>query len=323
MLSVRVAGIAVLPALLLFAWVRQREGRMKLLLPLGALAVVVLLVIWIGFDRIPFLDRVVNGLRNFSVVKVVTTYLLAVLSGALYPFGLNRADDIYHVVALVPMAIGLVLFARRQYRTALACFTLVYIGVLVAAPVSEPRYAWPITPLVMAWITSGLLWLGDRYSPAAIRAAWPKVVLSLVFLLTIGASIQVARRPVRWSFYGDQDTMVLFDWARTARDSSDMRIVFTNPRVLTLETGVPAMGIPAGDVDAVLAEMDRQRITHVVVPLEHVERGSERNLRKYVEDRPTQFLPVFANGTHDVRRFIAHPAVPGPDSGTFAASRQQ
>ena len=322
-LSVRVAGLAVLPALLLFAWFRQRDGRWKLLAPLAAVAVAFLLVLWIGFDRIPFHDRIANGLRNFSFAKLASTYVVALATGALYPFDVNVADDFYHLVAAIPMVIGLVVFARRQYRSALACFTLAYICVLLVAPVHEPRYAWPLIPLVMAWVTIGLLWLGTRYAPAGLRADWPKFVLTFVGVVAIGASIHVARRPARWSFYGDPDTMALFDWARTAGDSSGMRIVFTNPRVLTLETGVPSMGIPNGEAEDVLAEMDRQRITHVVIPLEHVERSSERKFREYVEARPAQFPEVFANETYDVRRFIARSPSTAPDSGPFAVTRQK
>lgn len=322
-LSVRVAGVALLPALLLFALLRQREGRLRLILPFGALLVGVGLLALVAFDRIPFVDRLATGLQNFSPVLFLRTYLVALATGALYPFNINIADDLYHLVAAVPMVIGLVLFARRHSRSALACFIIAYVCVLLAAPVREPRYAWPLLPLVMVWISSGLLWLGDRYAPARLKGAVPQMVVAFVAVVSVSSAIHIALRPARWSLIGDPDTVALFDWMRATRDTTDMRVVFTNPRVLTLETNVPAMGIPFGNSDAVVAEFDRQRITHVVVPREHIERSAERNLRRYVEERASQFPKVFANGTHDVRRFVAQPAPPAADSGALVVTRPQ
>jgi len=82
------------------------------------------------------------------------------------------------------------------------------------------------------------------------------------------------------------------------------------------------MGIPNGDANAVIAELERKRITHVVVPILHATRESERNLRVVVSERPTQFLEVFANATHDVRRFVARPGQRG-DTGPAPIPRPQ
>jgi hypothetical protein len=322
-MSVRVAGIAVLPALLLFAFLRFRERPLRLLLPFGALLVSVALIVWLGFDRIPFLDRFINGLRNFSMVLFVQTYIVALATGALYPIGVNFADDLYHVAVAIPMAIGAVLFARRNFRSALACFVVVYVTVLLVSPVREPRYAWPLIPLVMVWIVGGLTWLGNRFSPPRLRYVMPQLVLGFVAVVTTSAAIHIARKPARWSLIGDPDTMALFDWVRDTRATAEMRVVFTNPRVLTLETSVPAMGIPFGDDEDVVAELDRKQITHVVVPLEHIDRASERNLRRIVTERSAHFPEAFANGSHDVRRFVARPEMPPADSGSPVVTRPQ
>jgi hypothetical protein len=90
-------------------------------------------------------------------------------------------------------------------------------------------------------------------------------------------------------------------------------VVFNNPRVLTLETGVPAMGIPWGPWDKVVAEFGRKRITHVILSLQD-RRPSEDSLLALISARPTQFRPVFSNASYDVRKFIARPSS-SPDSG--------
>jgi hypothetical protein len=148
------------------------------------------------------------------------------------------------------------------------------------------------------------------------------LILVMVAVVTIGAAVQLARKPARPSLLGDPDTMALFDWVRVNSDTANMRVVFTNPRVLTLETDVPAMGIPFGDANDVIAEFDRKGITHVVVPRLHAARQSERNLSAYISARPSQFPKVFANATHDVRRFVARPEVAG-DSGSSLLPRPQ
>jgi hypothetical protein len=323
-MSVRVAGVAMLPALLLYATLKDRDTRLKLILPLVTALAVLVLVAWLGFDRIPFLDRLLNNLRNLSLILFLRTYVLALAAGALYPVGINLADDLYHVLAIVPMLIGGLLLISRGYRTALVSFALVYAGVLLISPVREPRYAWPLIPLVMIFMTDGLLWLGERVASGRLRHVAPKLVLGFVAVVTASTAIHIARRPARLSLVGDQDTMALFEWVRSTRDTMPMRVVFTNPRVLTLETDVPAMGIPFGNRDAVVAELDRQRITHVVVPIVHLQRESERNLRRFVSERPTQFPEVFVNASHDVRRFIPRPSLPQPaDSGSVVVARPQ
>ena len=53
--------------------------------------------------------------------------------------------------------------------------------------------------------------------------------------------------------------------ARARSESTPVRAVFMNPRVLTWETGVPAMGFFLANPDTTIAEFRARRITHVVV----------------------------------------------------------
>jgi hypothetical protein len=182
-----------------------------------------------------------------------------------------------------------------------------YVIVLFISPVREGRYFWPLVPITSAMIASGLLWLGARFAPVAARPSFPKFVLGFLGLVTVGAAWNLSRMPARPSLFSDPNTVSLFDWLRTTSDSTRMRVVFTNPRVLTLETDIPAMGIPFGDPPEVVAELDRKGITHVIVPRDHITRNSERNLISVVGAKPEFFPTVFSNPSHVVHLFVARP----------------
>jgi hypothetical protein len=149
------------------------------------------------------------------------------------------------------------------------------------------------------------------------------MALVCIAAVTIASAVRLTSIPPRRSLVRDPDTIALFAWFRVTDDTTNMRVVFTNPRVLTLETDVPAMAIPAsGDASAVLAEFDRKGITHVVVPRLYFTRRSEQRLVAIVSERRANFERVFENATHDVRRFVAHP-VPVADSGVAHFPRPQ
>ncbi len=320
-LSVRVAGVAVLPALVLHAVVRERHGerRIKLLLPLLIVVAATGLVVWKYFHWVPFLDRSFTDLSMERMVAIAQSYRSVLFTGTLYPFGWDRANDVYHVVVLVPMIIGAVQFFRTQYRSALGCFIATYVATLIFAPVRDPRYAWPLVPLIIVWTVNGVLWLVGRLRPAIAeqRTARPLGMAGVVLLTA--AAWHLTRIPPRRSLIGDPDTTALFDWARSTGDTTDVRVVFTNPRVLTLETDVPAMGIPWGSRDAVIAELERKHITHVIVSLQP-RRPVEDSLLSLVSTRPARFSTVFRNASYDVKTFAAR-ATPAADSGFATTTR--
>lgn len=308
-LSVRVAGVALAPAIMLHAALRWRREGLKVVLPIAALGAVAAVVGLFIMDSIPFGDRILGSFSRAPqlVTFFVRSYTQAIATSVLYPLGSNTANDAWHVFAAVPLLVGAFLFVRRHAISAMGCFLFAYVAVLVLSPVREPRYAWPLYPLMAAWLVIGLTWLSERLFPATLKPAAPRFVLGFVGLVSVGAAVQLMRIPARPSLLGDPNTISLFDFLKATNDSSEIRVVFTNPRVLTLETGIPAMGIPNGADTAVIAELSRKRITHVVAPRTNFTRTAERNLVKIVGDHPAQFPTVFENASHDVYRFVLRP----------------
>jgi hypothetical protein len=82
-----------------------------------------------------------------------------------------------------------------------------------------------------------------------------------------------------------------------------VRTLFVNPRVLTWETGVPAMGFFLASPDSTLAELRAQRITHVVVGDVGTDGMRSRSIARAVTERPDAFRAMFAEGVFTVLRF--------------------
>ena len=321
-ISVRVAGISLPPAIIIHALVRWRRDAVKVIAPIATLGVVCMVIGFFVIESIPFLDRFFTPSSLPSLFLVFArAYKQAIATSTLYPLWSNFGNDVYHGLVAVPLVAGAILFFRRHATSAIMSFMVLYVGLLVVSPVREPRYAWALYPIMAAWIATGLAWLVERLAPVRLKAAAPAMVLTFVAFVSIGAAAGLARTPERPSLLGDPNTVSLFEFLGATSDTSVVRVVFTNPRVLTLETGIPAMGIPSGVDSAVVAELTRGRITHVVVPRANITRQSERNLAKLVEQRPAQFPTVFANPSHDVHRFVLRPET-AMDSGTFRFSNR-
>jgi hypothetical protein len=309
-ISVRVVGVALVPAVLWYGLRRDPKERARVIVPMMALMVIGAAFMLQHLEWVPFLDRPLSFFSSSTLRTTARAYRGALLSGTLYPLASNGANDAYHVLVVIPLLIGAWHFLRTMLRTCLGSFVLFYGTLLVLSPLAESRYAWPLVPLMTAWICAGVLWLIGRL-PSGSRATVVRATAAVAVVLVTSAAMRLALRPTRYSLTGDPDTEALFQWVSATSDTAQMRVVFTNPRVLTLDTGVPAMGIPFGSPEEIIAEFQQKRITHVVVPLRHATIRVERALARIVADRPSQFAPAFANGTHDVRRFIA-----GPDLNT-------
>jgi hypothetical protein len=89
-----------------------------------------------------------------------------------------------------------------------------------------------------------------------------------------------------------------------------MRVMFVRARVLTLETGVPAMGYFAAPDSLVLAEVIRTRITHVIVGDAKIGHAATPVVEAMVRSRPERFVSVHRNPEFEVFRFT--PAGPTP-----------
>ena len=318
-ISVRVAGVALVPALLAFFVVRNGSRRVSRLLPLGAVLAGLFVIAWVASDQIPFFSR----LRSFNLSvqtfeSFVTVYRNAVLAQTLYPLPGDRFNDIYHLAILPLVGVGALQVVRKTPRSAIWFLVAVYAAMLFVAPVRDGRYLWPLSPVLAWWLVGGIRvvinWLlgGQSVARAALWQA------GTVGAIIVGAATVQALEPRYKEFLKDPDTVQVFDRLREEHDDEAVRVMFINPRVLTLLTGIPAMGVPSANDRRVIAEIVEKELTHVALRLHGQLRRPERNMLYLVERCPGAFPEIFRNDTYTVRSIVsvtscvasALPAVP-------------
>jgi hypothetical protein len=210
-------------------------------------------------------------------------------------------NDIYHAIATVLMGAGAVMYLRRSASSFLTFFLICYVGFLLIAPAAVARYWWPLFPVIAAWLLGGIrqlaVWL-HRESRVANLA--PLVV---AVVLVMGAFAVSVARPAPPALPTHADAQALFIALRNSAEMRDSRVYFVNPRVLTLETGVPAMPFLGVSEERLLAELRANRITHVISGDFGAGREAERILAATITRHPALFEPSYQNGSFRLYRF--------------------
>ncbi len=268
----RTAGVALVPALFLFALLQRRRLEMRPFIPATVWSLAGVAALAAGVVQMPFAERVGNAaldpaehLRTFA-----RQYRTALFDAELYPFpsNWNLTNDMYHLVASLFLVLGVVILFRRTWRTFLATFTAAYALMLLIAPVAEGRYAWPLYPLVGAAMALGATAVVRRLAPVWAPRTQASVAGAPVIVAYVLALAAEAPRRAPPSFVGHPDARALFSWlAERGKESAattPMRVAFSNPRVLTLETGVAAMGLVPRTPPGQLSALDQARVTHFI-----------------------------------------------------------
>ena len=129
-------------------------------------------------------------------------------------------------------------------------------------------------------------------------------------LVTLSVELRRSRPP---SEVTSADALALFAWVREAQAHAPIRAVFNNPRVLTLETGVPAMGNVRRTAPGHLAAYVERRITHLIVQRDDsfcLQRIASRVPDLY----PGRFVLEYENPTYRVYRIMPGEA---PSAGEY------
>ena len=119
-------------------------------------------------------------------------------------------------------------------------------------------------------------------------------------LATVGGEL---RRAPPASGLASPDAVALFAWVREAEGHAPMRVVFNNPRVLTLETGAPAMGNVRRTAPGHLAAYVERRITHLIVQRDDSE-CLPRIAARVPNLFPGRFVLEYENSTYRVYRIM-------------------
>jgi len=308
-LAFRMAALPVVPALGLYALLHRRDVGARAWVPfivwcvcgLGAMAVVPG-----SFTFARLIPRDPTVLLS-SVVTAAKIYPFATLDLFLYPLPGNRANDLYHLAICGLAAVGFAVWIRTAVKSLLAIFALCYVGMLLVLPMQDGRYLMPLAPLAIYLAALGIAvvvrWVGARMHrdvtiPAARRAA-----LAVTVAIAVATLGQELTRPAPIALMDAPGMTALFSRLQAARDTAPVRALFMNPRVLTWETGIPAMGFFRAEPDTTLAEFRARRITHVVTGDLGTDGMRARSIEKAVKDRPDAFRRLFTEGVFTVYAF--------------------
>lgn len=297
-IAFRTAGVALIPALFLFTVVRWREHGPKPAIPA---------LIWSGTGALllatsllenPYSGGFSRGLTLAGRLDFLTrNYRFTLFEASLYPSNLDRLNDVYHVIAALLMLMGAVLFARRAARSFAFAFALAYAGMLAVSPFANVRYTWPLLPVMTASLVLGLTWTTARLGARPLLRALPAVLVAMV---AVGAALtQLARQPGP-AITGTPDSEALYEWLAKERAARPMRVMHSNPRVVTMKTGIPAMAALPVTMPSQLIAIGQSQITHIIWQHEDRSNCMQLLLNAVPMQYPNRFELVFENPTFRV-----------------------
>ena len=317
-IAFRSAGIALIPAALLYLLLNRRRGP-GVILSCVALWVAVFVASAVLLptassyaDQIPRSPGKIVSYLLGGVLDYRHAFSDAVL-GSWLP-GLTA--KLWRGLALALMAVGLIGWLRREWRSYLACFTLFYAGVVLAFPAHMTRYIWPLYPLLLYGVLRGLTSVLTFRFRTGTTPRWIHAVPAAVVLVLVAGQAWVALRAPRVPDLREEPgVQALMDHLRTGADAEGRRVVFFKPRVLTWETRLPAMGLVVASPDAWVGELCSQGITDVVTGNLGAAPAGDKSLRQAIAAHPERFEKTWSEGAFVLYRFDRGTcADPGSDS---------
>ncbi len=321
-IAYRLVGVVLVPALALYAILTWRHHRGRALVPAVAwsIAGVALLLGPLagtrgGVSLSVDVSRILGRLPYSAQV-----YKYGLMHAVLYPFAWDRWNDVYHVVALAVAAAGTVMVLWTARRTLLTIAVLGYVALLLVVSVFDARYLWPFYPLFGAAVPVALHGGLARLTPMSPRLI-RRVVASACAAIMVAALRTELLRPPPKPVVTSPDAVALFAWVREAHGHAPMRAVSNNPRVLTLETGVPAMANVSRTEPGHLAAYVERRITHLIVQRDDSE-CLQRIASRVPDLFPGRFVLEFENPTYRVYRILPGGA-PGERDYQFLGGKER
>jgi hypothetical protein len=319
----RTAGLVLVPALLLFTVLRYKDHQLRPLIPVLAWSAgLLILSVVVDVRETSVLrftpERILNWLTvtNFGLANI-QAYLPSVMESQLHPFPNARANDVLHVLTSLLTAVGLIAWVRTSLTRFAVLFALVYAALLIIAPVHNTRYMWPLFPFFVFGLLNGVTILVRSILKLPMRAR--TVTVAFAVLLALGASRAVIAQPAPGDLLALPDVAEITTFMRNAADQH-ARASFFKPRSLAWATGIPTVGPLGGRSECGLEEMDRLRITHVIVG-GIGRREAYGPLRRMVDARPDRFTLLLRNPTFSVYHLLPSTDPPRAPSATPCAPR--
>ena len=309
-MAYRIPGVVLIPALGVHALRTWSSHRGRAAVPVVAWCLAGGIAAAMGLVRVPY--DVVSAVFSHTTVRLMRTaeeLKYGAFEGVLYPFPWDRANDVWHLLALLASVGGLVLLAWRWRNSFLLVAVVAYMTMILAAPVASARYFWPMYPVLTLGLVVGL---HRAVTVVSARFATPVTAAAMTVAL-LGALLVALPQSEPSTLTGSADGRSLFAWVEGQGRREPMRMAFHNPRVLTLYTRVPAMGEVDRSENGQLAAFEDGHVTHVIA-VRTAEGGCLQGIvNRLVANTPERFVLVWENATYGVYRLLPRAATePGP-----------
>jgi len=308
-IAFRLAALPLVPAVALYAAMHRRELGARPFVPVLVWCVVGAAAVTASAGAMTFARLVPRdpGLLAGAISQGAMIYPFATLDLFLYPFPWNRANDAYHLVVAAFAVVGAFIWLPRMRSHVSIVFGAMYVAMLLVLPMQDARYLMPLAPLAPFLAGFGITSAAGRVSRltkhglTTLRAV--RVSAAVMVAVVVLALVRELARPTPQVLMDAPGVRTLFARLQAARDSGAVRAVFVNPRVLTWETGVPAMGFFRAGVDTTLAEFRARGITHVVVGDLQTDTLRAASIQSAVNARPEAFRRLYTEGAFTVFAF--------------------
>jgi hypothetical protein len=302
-IAFRIPGVALLPALFLFALVHRRKLGMRPFVPVFAWGGAGLIALLTGLVQNPYADgvRALRVVSSAQVQMLFYNYRYALSEATLYPAGIDGLNDAYHVLAGVVALTGLALLVWAMRRSLVAAFALAYGAMLLLAPVGDLRYSWPLVPVIGAGFGFGIVRittiLAERFGKPHLAARATVVAIVVCAIVGVGALVNKVKEPSPRTLEGDPDAEQMFSWLAGQEGA---RVMFHNPRVLTLRSQRPAMGLLDRTTPGQLVGIDERQITFFVWQRPEISHCAQLIANRLVDQFPARFRLAYRNATFRV-----------------------
>lgn len=321
-ISTRLAGIALVPAMAAFGVLHFRVQRFRPLIPF---------LFWIATFQITsaMIPTTASMMHNVGLVPpsylqlfrfAARAYGLAVFDAQLFPFGPAGLNRIWHAFTAGLLVLGAVSAARVYWRSFLGVFVFAYVCMLFLVPVANLRYFYPLIPVVVFLTLRGAV-----VAVQALRPRWeanriPLAVAGAAVVVAAASSIAVVKPPPPTAITLRAEVIDLYASLRRLPAARSPRVMVFRPRILALETGIPAMALVKGEPDIIIRELCALGITHVVLGDLGSHPVEMADVRRAVASYPGAFTEEFRNRSFDVVRF--DPVRAGEAMGGPACTRR-
>ena len=306
-ISLRIAGVALIPAMAAYGLLHFRTQRLRPLIPLLIWSA----TFWAITTLLPTADmpftHETHGQPALTALWLgtVRAYGFGVLDAQLYPFPSDRLNLAYHLAALALLCVGAWVSLRTYWRSFVGIFTGGYIAMLFVIPVRDLRYLYPLIPVVVLLTAKGLLFCLGKLLPRHPESRRLAIVAAAAATVALFATASQWQAATPSGLAAHPDARALFDAMRPLARAPEARVLSFKPRIITLETGVAAMPIFGAAPDSVVRELCARAISHMVVGDLGIFPRETEQLRAATAAFPAAFREVYGNASFTLWRFDA------------------